>query len=787
VLLTLFTGGLPDLSASSNKWTSIGPFGGSVQALAIDPKNPVTLYAGTNSGIFKSTDAGATWNAINPAISVMSLAIDPRNPDTLYAGSYGVFKSIDGGDHWIAASSGLPKAFAGRDASNAPYSNVLSFAIDPQNPSTLYTGTQWGVYKTVDGGANWMSANDGLPTLPVSLGVSLPINAQRLIIDPQNPNTVYTLIGSPWQFGNGSLACCSSAVFKTTDGGVNWSALSPPVQYYDPFNMPSPISTIAMDPQNSKTIYAADLRAASLFKSVDGGANWSTVNSKIVSFNLAVDPQSSNTLYASTPNGFFKSTDAGTNWTATLELPQSVGAFAIDPQSPTTLYVSSWPSGLFKTNDAGVKWTVANSGLSTLSVATVAVDPQNSDLVYASTGWMGSIARSADGGSSWSSLTTTLPNFYPFVLAIDPLNPKTLYAGTNAGDFGPAGLIFKSVDRGVTWGTAISGLPEVLWSVNALAINPKNPNTILAGTDKGVFKSIDAGATWNESSIGLTGPYINALAIDPQTTTTVYALSSEGVFKSLDGGTRWGALDLPIKAGAGVLAIDPKNPSTVYAGSDKRLFKSTDGGTSWTSSISGLPTDQVLWMSSLVIDPQNPSTLYIGFSGAWLDSCEIPCSGFNDGVYKSIDGGTTWTAVNSGFSMPHVTSLAIDPQNPNRLYAATLGGGVFATNFGPAPLVTDFRFDRTSVIGGGSFSVTALGSNLTPQIFFDVRITAPGSSTSSVVLNWQKGSVATHDVPSDIIPGTWTITGVRAHEFEAEHSDSFIPITTTITVVPGKR
>src|SRR5438874_32924 len=97
-----------------NSWTSIGPQGGSIKALAIDPMTPATLYAGTNAGVFKSTDGGGSWSAINTSLPsvkyVLALAIDPLTPATLYAGIdiYGVFKSTDGGGSWSAVNTGLP-------------------------------------------------------------------------------------------------------------------------------------------------------------------------------------------------------------------------------------------------------------------------------------------------------------------------------------------------------------------------------------------------------------------------------------------------------------------------------------------------------------------------------------------------------------------------------------------------------------------------------------------------------------------------------------------------------
>jgi photosystem II stability/assembly factor-like uncharacterized protein len=124
-----------------------GPPGGEVKALAIDPSTPATLYAGTFfGGVFKSTNGGTSWTAINSGLtitSVYALAIDPSTPAMLYAGTDGgVFKSTNGGTSWAAVNSGLPtNAF------------VYALTIDPSNPATLYAGTVGGgVFKSTNGG-----------------------------------------------------------------------------------------------------------------------------------------------------------------------------------------------------------------------------------------------------------------------------------------------------------------------------------------------------------------------------------------------------------------------------------------------------------------------------------------------------------------------------------------------------------------------------------------------------------------------------------------------------------
>lgn len=137
-------------------WTSNGPEGGAVRALAVNPSSPQTLYAGTGGGVFKSSDGGGSWRAVNTGLgntTVSALAIDPVNPAILYAGTAGgVFKSVDAGAGWTDARAGLGPV------------TVAALAVDPSNPAVLYAGTSTGgVFKSIDGALNWVTASLGLP------------------------------------------------------------------------------------------------------------------------------------------------------------------------------------------------------------------------------------------------------------------------------------------------------------------------------------------------------------------------------------------------------------------------------------------------------------------------------------------------------------------------------------------------------------------------------------------------------------------------------------------------
>ena len=122
-------------------WQSGGPYGANIRALAIDPTTPTTLYAATSAGVFKSTNSGGTWSAVNAGLTnlaVIALAIDPTNPATIYAGTSGAgaFKSTDSGVTWAAVNAGLTNL------------NVNHLALDPIAPATLYAGTYGGVFKS---------------------------------------------------------------------------------------------------------------------------------------------------------------------------------------------------------------------------------------------------------------------------------------------------------------------------------------------------------------------------------------------------------------------------------------------------------------------------------------------------------------------------------------------------------------------------------------------------------------------------------------------------------------
>ena len=678
-------------AAGVSVWTSLGPQGGPVRTFAIDPATPTTLYAGTTGGgVFKSTNAGTRWTAVNNGLTrtdVNVLMIDPTNSSTLYAGTEdgGVFKTTNGATSWTAINTGLTDPF------------VSALAIDPSAPSTLYAGTSvfGGVFKSTNGGANWAPVNTGLPA---------DLDVVALAIDPIAPSTLYVGIDH-------------DGVFKSIDAGANWAPASTGLTDLE-------ITALAIDPTTPSTLYAGT-GDGGVFKSTHAGTSWAPVNIGLTETSvvtLAIDPTAPSTLYVGTDDGVFNSVNAGANWVpANTGLTQDVDALVIDPNAPSTLYAGTF-DGVSKSTNAGTSWTpLVNSDLTSTEIRSLVIDPTAPSTLYAGVcGGAGGLNKSTNGGVSWAAVTL----WGPQALAIDPTAPSTLYAGVGVN-------VAKSTNGGTSWAPMSSGLIQS-W-VETLTIDPTAPNTIYAGTccsdgPGTVSKSTNGGTSWALLDTGLTDRDVWALAIDPTAPSTLYAAtgSNSGVYKSTDGGTSWaptnsGLTNRDVRA----LVIDPTAPSTLYAGtSGGGVFKSSNGGTSWAPVDTGLTSTAI---SALVIDPTAPSTLYAGTIGG--------------GVFMSTNAAVNWARVNPGLintdQYGFIHSLLIAPTAPSTLYAATRGGGVF-------------RLDQVdtiqeSVPAGGRCSTDTEGASgvtdgATPADAIETTVYTPNAGLCGIVEQPAAGS-----------------------------------------------
>ncbi|MFL6215789.1 MAG: SBBP repeat-containing protein [Blastocatellia bacterium] len=316
------------------------------------------------------------------------------------------YKSTDGGNSWSALGGGLP---------TAPV--LASFVIDPTAPDTLYVGlksegTVGGrLYKSTNGGHTWQSA------------LSLISGINSLAISGQNPVTIYGAYNTP--FG--------SSLLKSTDGGAHWTfgqvrGPDQPVQIYG----------LAVDPQNPSTLYALVGVVVSVLRSTDGGNTWLPASNGLQFSNsepaLALDPHNPTTVYANGSHAY-RSTDGGQSWARVLGLA-SFNSIAFAATDASRLYAAS-NNGIFRSFNGGKKWTqVEGTGLPPLPFSNVQIDPTTPATVYV-TASGGGIFKTTDGGATWAAINTGLPQgrtfLYGFLLGIDPHNPATLYARSGDG------------------------------------------------------------------------------------------------------------------------------------------------------------------------------------------------------------------------------------------------------------------------------------------------------------------------------------------------------------------
>jgi photosystem II stability/assembly factor-like uncharacterized protein len=354
----------------------------------------------------------------------------------------------------------------------------------------------------------------------------------------------------------------------------------------------------------------------------------------------------------------------------------------------------------------------------------LAIDPVNPNALYAATS--GGMFKSTDGGGSWSQISNGLPRLDIIgPMVIDPVTPTTLYLGLTWG------RVYRSITGGENWNTASAGLP--IASVNALAIDPDDPNILYAGTSGGVFKTTNGGEIWTDANTGLPVSSVNCLAIDAVAPNTLYVGTSGGLFKSMDSGESWVNLTIPDVSLVNFLSVDPKASTILYAVTDKGVFKTTNGGKSWVQIDSELPTHSV---NCLLIDPIVSTTLYAGSAS---------------GVFKSKDGGGNWSPLNAGLSCTDVRTLAIDPLTPEILYAGTDGGGVFVIK--QAPIFSLSHPRDGEEISSCSCGDPPLFEWITDQEFRSIEIQFSSAADFSTISERVKGSAQVSQI--SISPSRW--------------------------------
>ncbi len=344
----------------TNIWTTTTTAVGPVFAIVIDPSNPNVMYTGSSTlGVYKTTDGGVTWTAVNTGLSniaVISMAISTSNPQVVYAGTNpgtndGVYKTTDGGGNWTRLVTGIQETARG----------IQAIVVDPTNSDVAYiavfdglTDSPVGLYKTTDGGNNWNPSVNGIGSIK---------NFLALAIDPINPNNVY--VGTSFTV---TTQLGPSTIYKSTDAGGSWVEINNGLPT-DPTDI-NPVRTLSVSSADPNVIIAgffmnsADLLGG-IYVSTDGGASWTRKwdgapqIQGLLLRSSAIKPGSTQEFYVGldistvTNIGVWGTTDGGTTWTSfnggTMLNTYQIRALAFSTETEPTLF-----AGCASTTGAGV-------------------------------------------------------------------------------------------------------------------------------------------------------------------------------------------------------------------------------------------------------------------------------------------------------------------------------------------------------------------------------------------------------------------------------------------------
>jgi photosystem II stability/assembly factor-like uncharacterized protein len=617
VLLPLLALVLPvPALATGPSWTPLGPPDGStVPALAFDPTNQAIVYAGVwGGGVFKSLDGGRNWSLSSGGLyasQVNALAVDPRDPRSVYAGTTeGFYRSHDGGRTW------LPSELS-RD--------VLAITVDSRRAGSLNIATRDGLFRSTDGGVRWVETTPAIH--------DVRFYAPAISAAPSQPQTVYTAYigyrsgifrsgdgGKTWYQVSRKVATTLSVDagdpelvyaggWRSKDGGLTWSAL--PEGFARAVAVPS-------RPGVAIALYRGDLHpGGGLAISEDEGRTWRLLrglDSEIRA--LAISPSRPDTWLVGTSGaGVLRSDNSGETWRFGRAGLRGFAANLVRIVPERNAIFTAGGSGLYRTTNGGASWSWV---LPDVLVTALAVDPSDPDTLYAGAvsrdGEDGIVYKSEDGGSTWETLVPEEP-FGPISdLLVLPADPQTVYAAVWTPDaFSDRPGLFRSTDGGETW-SRISGFGEVA----DLELDPGDPDVIYATQGRGILRSTDRGETWRLRMVGEGQPgswarRTRQIAVAPSDSSRLAVVDPYSLWVSVDGSRSWGKARQWGPDLSRSVAFDPLDAGTIYAGISYGVLRSRDGGATWRFFSRGLPG---VVINDLVFDPADPSKLYAATSSA---------------------------------------------------------------------------------------------------------------------------------------------------------------------------
>lgn len=689
-------------------WTPVGPgpvivgpgnaWSGRTISIAIDPVTPATMYVGTaNGGVWKSLDGGTTWSpkadyVRSPAIG--ALAIDPNNTQRVFAGT-GEYNNVAVGTYY---GNGLLRSTTGGDAwteigtttfERDEISRIVFNPLDPTSQS-MFLSSSIGVYESPDGGTNWTqlrsgNASDlavvvsggnvklvaafngsGLWTSTKSAGTwapwsqitspALPASGFTQIVFGQcrtQPDVIYAL------YASGSTL---AGLFRTNNGGADWTLVDVRLN-----RSVGATSSSSAGHTHTVSVPAADMAAANAAHTYTTSSAGATPHTHSVSFTAAQFQQ-----LASGMSVTVSTTADATGHQHTFSLAASGQAFynlvvAAHPTQPNTVYLGEVL--LWKNTTGGGVFT--SLPVPHTDQQAFAFDPTNPEIVWACGD--GGVFRSADGGATWANRNRDLATLQYISVSNHPQTDAALIGGTQDNGTqralgSPAWNLVDGGDGGFT------------------AIDQSNPMRMYHEYIRSIFyRSDSAGASgsWVQKGASITGAseFYAPFLLDPSNQNVCY-FGGASLWRSPDNADTWTAITPALNGNATAIAVHPADSNTVYvATTTGRVYRAQKTGMNWDTTgvtltdLTGAALPAGVSISDLAVDADG--TVWVTTSAIlWTESAgEFT----NDHVYRRTTADTQWVSRSNGLAVANpINSIVIDPGNPNRLFC---GGdvGVFRT------------------------------------------------------------------------------------------------------------
>ena len=715
----------------ASSWTPLGaaatvngftdytePTSGRITDIAAHPSDPNIIYiAAAGGGVWKTTDGGASWvpsTDTQGTLFMGAIALAPSNPSIIYAGTgeanmgpskarnfrdniyygIGLLKSGDAGNTWMLLGTAQ---FTRR--------TVSKIIVDPTNPNTVYVAIgalatnglpgNTGIWKSTDGGVTWSNTTATISTTAAF---------SDLVMDPSDQQILYAAAGVP---GGNPV----NGVYKTTNAGTSWAptpgfpfgdtrlgrialAISPPISPGSPRRVYAAVALPG--PPNSMT--------NSLFKllrTTDGGATWELLLTSADKFcpsgaqtlnylggagdyhnTLAVDPSNPGNVYAA-GLCIIRSTDGGDTWDPIPIAPGTTDG----PHRDHHALVFDAGGSLLDGNDGGiwrlddpnlVVWSNLNGdlqitpNLQITQFVGIAVHPTDAAIAYGGTQDTGTVMF--QGGLQWSRLLRGDGG----ASAVSVSNPMRVYQVTRISS--TSSIFRRSDDGGQIWVPKDPDIPadDHMNFYFPVVMDPMNSNRLLLGTTR-VFETLDGGDVW--VLIGQPGvngwpqcivcDNVDSVAVAPSDANTIYASAGGHIFVTFNHGGAWQQRDIAGLANPHFrsLLVDPANNLIAYVVRDRfdggHVFRTINGGQTWTDISGNLPN---LPVNTIALDPRfTPRPVYVGT---------------DIGVYASTEQGASWIRFGAGLPNAQVADLKLNT-TLNILAAGTHGRGVWEVLLGP--------------------------------------------------------------------------------------------------------